>query len=115
MQRRLIYIEPTSITRVEAERVFRAADTMAICHALVGVTFHDPDRQWVEEWCLTFCESPDPELRQLAATCLGHLARIHRSLDLERVLPVLRRLSADPLVSGSVDTAMDDIEQFLGL
>jgi hypothetical protein len=45
---------------------------------------------------------------------LGHLARIHGQLDLERVEPRLRELRADPEVAGSAEDALDDIERFMG-
>lgn len=113
VQRRLRYEEPQPTSRVEAEVVFRSEDSEAICRTLVGVAFHDPDRRWVEDWCLKFCDSPNADVRSLTVTCLGHLARIHRELDLQRVLPVLRRLSADPEIAGYVEDAMDDLKLFL--
>jgi hypothetical protein len=45
------------------------------------------------------------QVRLLAATCLGHVARVYRQLDEKRVVPVLRRMGAT--------TALEDIEVFL--
>jgi hypothetical protein len=47
----------------------------------------------------------DRQVRLLAATCLGHLARVYGRLDEDRVVPELRRV-------GSND-ALADIEVYL--
>jgi hypothetical protein len=52
-------------------------------------------------------------VRWYAAICLGHLARIHRQLDLEVVLQRLTELQTDPLVKAGADDALDDIRFFL--
>jgi hypothetical protein len=53
-------------------------------------------------------------VRGMSALCLGHLARIHRQLDLDRVLPILHGLEADQDIGWRVGDALDDIESFLG-
>ena len=109
--RKLTYNEPHPITREEAEAAFVSNDSEEIAFALVNVAFHDPDWRWVQENCLTFVRSDIAALRQIAITCLGHVARIHRKLDLERVLPVLQEFSHDPEVQ--VEDALDDIRMFM--
>jgi hypothetical protein len=110
------YVEPQPYSREQAERAFQSGDLDAICHALVGVAFHDPDRQWVQDQCVRLSTHPSSDVRGLVATCFGHLARIHRSLDWAVVEPVLACLSADadPEVRGRVDDARSDFEMFLG-
>jgi hypothetical protein len=56
---------------------------------------------------------PNSEVARLAVTCLGHVARIHRTLDLDRVLPVLETLRKDPEIAASMGDALDDIEMYL--
>jgi hypothetical protein len=80
----------------------------------VRVASHDSDWRCVQEHCLRLTAAVDPAVRRVAATCLGHLARIHGQLDLERVGPRLRDLRADPEVSGSAEDALDDIQRFMG-
>jgi hypothetical protein len=55
----------------------------------------------------------DAGIRATAALCIGHVARIHRVLDLDRVLPALQRLQSDPEVGWRVADVIDDIESFL--
>jgi hypothetical protein len=48
----------------------------------------------------------------MAAICLGHLARIHGTLDLDVVEPALERVLRDPNTTGDVQDALDDIRVF---
>lgn len=53
------------------------------------------------------------DLRLNAATCLGHLARIHKNLDLGLVLPKLLPLKGDAAIGPLVEDALQDIRFFL--
>lgn len=105
--------EMLPISREDAERAFAAEDPEAICSALVRSAFHDPDRLWIEQRCFQFAHHPHMEIRQVAAICLGHLARIHGALSLDIALPILRELLKDPEVAGTASDAIDDITVFI--
>lgn len=60
-----------------------------------------------------FSHHPDSRVRRIAATCFGHLARIHHQLDLEAVLQRLTELKDDPLVKSSAEDALDDIRFYM--
>jgi hypothetical protein len=107
----MTYVETQPIPRPEAERIFASNDTSAIASTLVDIAFHDPDWQWVQNTCLGYARHPVPTVRQVAVTCLGHIARIHRRLDLAAVLPVLEELSRDQAVI--TEDALDDIRTFV--
>jgi len=107
----LIYREPQPVSRVEADRIFAAGDSKAIASTLVDIAFHERDWRWVQDKCLYFARHPEPNVRQVAVTCLGHIARIHRTLDLAVVLPVLDELSSDEAVT--IEDAIDDIRMFM--
>ena len=83
--------------------------------ALIRLAFHDPDLRWVQGICIVLAEHSTVEVQSTSILCLGRLARIHRALDLEKVAPLLIDLRKNPLLSGRVDDAMDDIEIFLGV
>jgi HEAT repeat len=110
----LQYEETWAMSRGIAETVLQGSDATAICGTLVNVALHDPDWAWVQEHCLRLLAAADPEVRGVAATCLGHLARIHGTLDLNRVEPRLRELRKDPEVRGRAEDALDDIQRFMG-
>lgn len=109
------YVEVEPITRPEAEVAFASGVSHAICHALVRLVYHDPDWKWLQEKCIEMSENSDSEVAGVAVTCFGHLARIHRTLDLERVLPILKTLQVNPEIAGRVEDALDDIEMYLDL
>jgi hypothetical protein len=89
-------------------------DIPDLLNALLAVTFSDPDWEWVQDRCLEFLDHPDSRVKALAVTCLGHLARIHRKLDKERVVARLAAVRLrDPELAGRVEDATEDIEQYL--
>jgi hypothetical protein len=110
---RLEYKEPQPISRADAESAFGSGDPYKICDALVRLVYHDPDWKWVELTCLDYCIHAEPGVRGVAATCLGELARIHRKLDVDLVIPLLRTMLDDQMAGGSAQDALDDIQTFL--
>jgi hypothetical protein len=81
--------------------------------ALLELTYDDPDGDWVEPILLEhLAPKHDVRLRLLATTCLGHLARIHGKITRRTVVPALRALLSDPVVGGTAQDALDDIDQF---
>jgi hypothetical protein len=100
--------------RNAVEAALRSGDSSAISRALVAAALHDPDWAWVQEHSLRLLSAAEPDVRGVAATCLGHLARIHGMLDLDRVEPRLRELRHDPALGGRAEDALDDIQQFMG-
>jgi hypothetical protein len=59
-------------------------------------------------------QSSDPWVRGVAATCAGHIARLHGALDTNRIVPLIERLASDPRTIGRVEDALEDIEMFAG-
>lgn len=108
------YREPQVITREEAAEAFKSTDVERITDALIGLTYHDPDGRWVQDRCLELLDYPDNDVGGLAATCLGHLARIHRDLDRDRGLSALEELRDDAEIGGRVRDALSDIAIYLG-
>ncbi len=107
------YHEPQSISRNEAEKCFLSGKPDQICDALVRIAFHDPDWRWAQAQCLRFIASSNNEIKGLAATCLGHLARIHRQLDIADVKAVLLKMTKDPIVGGRAEDALSDIQMYM--
>ncbi len=102
-------------TNEEIQQAFQSGDPGEISQTLVTLALYASDWKPVEQYCLQFLEYPDAGVRRVAATCLGHLARLHKKLDLDRVLPALYKRFADPdkYVAGAADDALGDIEIFM--
>jgi hypothetical protein len=107
------YINPEPITRIVAQKALGSRDPAVVCDALVRIALHDVDWRWAQEVFLEYVNSRDNDVRGVAVTCIGHLARIHRRLDLERVLPVLESMLSDPDVGGRAEDAISDIGVFI--
>jgi hypothetical protein len=110
---RVQYREVQERDRQDIELLLRSPEKTDRLDALLSAAYYDPDWRWVQDLCLDFLTHADNAERRLAATCLGHLARIHKQLDIELVLSSLAPLKNDPLVSSSVQDALDDIRFFL--
>ncbi len=110
----MIYDEPKKLSKAEAERIFASSDLHNLREALVSMALNEYDWHWVQEKCLAFTSHADASVRSVAATCIGHIARIHGQLDLERVMPCLESLLEDPATAGYAETAIDDVQMFAG-
>lgn len=104
-------VRPT--TKEDAEQAFQSANAKRIVDALLAVSYFEPDWRWVQDHCLAFLDSHDPEVCATAITCLGHLARIHRQINRRRVLSALQaKRRATPILSGRIGDAIEDIQLF---
>lgn len=107
------YQEPTPLSRDKAEALLGSGDPATICETLVSIAFFDPDLDWAQKKCLDFTWHSDTSVRCVAATCIGHLARIHGDVDLDLVLPRLKAMHSDPETAGYAETALSDIRMFV--
>jgi hypothetical protein len=101
------------MSREEIAAAVASADPAVVCRALVAAALHDPDWEYVESLVLGFTSHPSSDVRRAALTSIGHVARIHRKLHLDRVLPALSQLDADTEVTGTVSDVRDDIATFI--
>jgi hypothetical protein len=106
------YYNVFPIDKDAAERIFSSGDVEKTCHALVAVALHENDWKWVQDKCLYFLMNDNPEISGLAATCLGHIARIHRQIEKDKVIPLLKSRLNDTRITGRIEDALDDIDMF---
>lgn len=95
-----------------AERVFDSNDVEKICEAMVGVAFYEQDWKWAQDKYLDLFKSDNPDISGLAATCLGHIARIHHKIEKEKVVNALRARINNNEIAGRIEDALEDIEKF---
>jgi hypothetical protein len=107
------YEDLVPISREEAVLAFdNSDDTYSICHSLLCVALHEDDWRWALPQVLRFVMHPNPEVRGVAVTCVGYLARIHRTIDVSQAVPMLEILREDPYCARRVRDALEDIRQF---
>lgn len=107
-------LEPIDKTR--AKKLLASKDRDVICRTLVSVAMFEDDRAWAQAQCLRFARHDDSFIRGVAATGLGHIARIHGAIDEDDVMPVVRELlhDSDPATRGKAQDALSDFSTFLG-
>jgi hypothetical protein len=106
------YQETLPISDKDAKEKLKSDDPIHITDALVRLTYHYSNWRWVQDQCLQLVNHLDPVVKGLAISCLGHLARIHKTIDTVKVLPILNSLLDDPDVGGRAEDAIDDIKMF---
>ncbi|MCN0178620.1 hypothetical protein [Salinispora arenicola] len=107
-----VFHNPPPSTPAEVQAALDRGDLPAALDAMVGTALYgDADWRELQELHLRLLDHEDHQVSALAATCLGHLARVYRQLDERRVVAALRR--ARPHPSGTADDALDDIRTFL--
>jgi hypothetical protein len=90
----------------------RGADNTAATRALLGLTFNEADRVWLQYHLLS-CISPavTADASRLAVTCLGHVGRLDGAVVPE-VMARLTELLDHPELGGTAEDALDDIAAF---
>jgi hypothetical protein len=107
------YEELSPISQEEADDVLsRDDDTYVLCQSLLRIALHEGDWLWALDHVSRFLLHPHPEVRGVAVSSIGYLVRIHRAIDVSRVLPVLYALQADTYVASRVRDTLEDIRQF---
>ena len=89
------------------------AEPARLSALLVGAALHDPDWRAVQDLCLELLDGTDTTLAATAVTSLGHLARLHRDLDKERVVAAITAKADDPIIGRRVPDSLDDIDTFV--
>jgi len=107
-------LEP--INKDQAADLLGEGGRETICRTLVCVATFEPDRHWAQTQCLRYANHKDSFVRGVAATCLGHLARIHKTIDEDEVMPIVRQLlrDKDPQTRAIAEDTISDFSIYLG-
>ena len=111
----LNYDKPRKLSRETAVRLLSSERTDDVENALVSLVLHDMDLDFVLEQIFEKAKSQRPGIRGTAILCLGHAARIHRSLPIEPTTRIVKAglADADEYVQGQAHSAAEDIEMFV--
>jgi hypothetical protein len=102
------------MTRAELAEALKAEDPETVQHALIAAALHDRDAAWLERTLMRFLSDSREGVRGIAANGLGHVARLHGSLDLNVVVPVLREMAGrGGWEGGKATDALDDIAVYM--
>ena len=103
------YEELPPITPDQLERALAGESPEHAAVALLRMALNDPNWAWAEEKCLAALHDGREPVRAAAITSLGHLARIHRKVSKETVVPELQKFKGDPELGGLARDALEDI------
>ncbi len=101
------------MSREQIEKELAGGDPASMSYAILSASLYDSEWRWAQSVCLRFLDHPEKWVRWNAATGLSHIARIHRRLDTEIVLPRLRALLNDREVASNVEDSLTEIDWFL--
>ncbi|MFJ2365976.1 hypothetical protein ACIPIN_20095 [Pseudomonas sp. NPDC087697] len=108
----LLYQDP-SMNHDEANTLLAAGNEADVIAALISIGLNEPDGVWAQNTCLHCLNSESENVASAAITALGHVARRHGQLEVEKVLAAFKLAkerfpSLEPVIS---DT-LEDIELF---
>lgn len=108
------YVPLESVGFIEAQRYIEREEHSELDKALMlqRAVSGDSDWIWLQNTALGLVNGEDPNARIIAIRAFGDIARIHRLLNLERVLPALQKIE-DPELQGYVEDTIDDLRVFL--
>jgi hypothetical protein len=105
--------DPALRSTSEAKVLIESDSAEVVCEGIVTLVSGGEDWLEAQEVCLKATRHSDIRVRRVSVTCLGHVARLHGRLDLDRVLPTLDEMRSVPELTGAVDDALDDIRRYV--
>ncbi|MDK8183362.1 CPCC family cysteine-rich protein [Paenibacillus sp. UMB4589-SE434] len=81
---------------------------------LISLALHADDGEFVQELMVRYSQHRNENIRGIAILCFGHIARIHRSVNKELIIPLIHHALKDEssFVRGHAHSALDDINMF---
>ena len=96
------------------EAMLRSEDMTVATDALLYLCFNIDDPEWIQVKFIDVIEKHrNDDVRGLAMTCIGHIARMHKVIDKSLVIPVLFEKLKHSTLSGRAQDAIDDIDVFI--
>jgi hypothetical protein len=104
------------MSRIEVEEAIQRDDPGELSIAVLAAALYSEEPEWPQEICLRLAGHSHNNVRGNAILGLGHIARIHRTLNRARGEPAIRDALCDPdeYVRGHASDAADDVEIYLG-
>ena len=104
-------MEYNHITLIKSKQkindLLRSLNKEYIIYGLLSATNGIDDVIWVQNKCLKFCHNEDYWVAKNAINCLGDLMRMNKSLQMDRIIFVLKQIKNPSLVT-YVEEFFDD-------
>lgn len=100
-------------SRQELEAMLESKNDNVVVDALMYLCFNINDQQWVLQKCIDAIKfGINDDIKGLGITCIGHVARIYKEIDKDKIIPFLESRLQDASLAGRVQDALDDISKF---
>jgi len=95
-------------------KLINSEDPETQVKGLLSLAHQADDWEYAQDLMIRYSEDSDENVRGIAILCFGHIARIHGTIDQERVMPIIEKALHDEssFVRGHADSALDDIRLF---
>lgn len=86
----------------------------SIVRGLLALALNADDGEFVQDLMVQYSQHKNENIRGIAILCFGHIARIHRALNKELIIPLINDALNDEskFVRGHALSALDDIKMF---
>lgn len=104
------------LDKLRLEESLTSNDKKTVIDALMEMVFNADviEIKWVVEKLIDLTTHSDEDVRGLAVTSFGHVARLYHTLGhYNRVTNLLEQIKNDPLIGGRAQDALEDIEIYL--
>jgi hypothetical protein len=108
--------EPISrMTKRDMIAALKSEDPNTVLRGLLSAALYSGDGIWAEKLVYKFIDHEDPHVRGNALLSLGHIARIHGTLDRQRAIDVLRVAKHDrhEFVRGQALDSLEDVQHWI--
>jgi hypothetical protein len=81
---------------------------------LLSLALNTDDGEFVQDLMVQYSQHKNENIRGIAILCFGHIARIHRALNKELIIPLINDALSDEskFVRVHAHSALDDIKMF---
>jgi hypothetical protein len=99
--------------RAELEAMMKSGDAAVVATAVLSAALHETDRAYAERLIMESLQHQDAWVRGSAAIAASHIARVHRALSVNTIVPMIEKLLLAPHTKGKALDALDDIQLYL--
>jgi hypothetical protein len=103
------------LRQAEVEAAIARNEPSELSLAVLSAALYAEDAAWAEDVCVRLAGHAHERVRGNAVLGFGHMARLHRRLDEQRVKPLIAAALQDEsaYVRGQAEAAAEDVEVFL--
>ncbi len=109
------YEEVGDYDQIKTQILLESNKESEVIQGLLSLVFYSCDYSLSLNRALFFSSHKNTYIKSCAIECFGHIARIHKKLDLKKVKPILKenKTNKNLIIKGKCIIALDDIEHFL--